>query len=444
MNVPVAADGMRELPGESNYRMFYISDLNLSKGPYTRIVEGIAEKMDGDAYLIINGNIAFGISTCKDFLTELSGKVDPRRIIVVPGKMEFKAGAAMYRDMVEGLRMAFLEGQMMILKDGCRNIYEAQDLLRATPDELKEELDFTSFAVLGASSFTGEKGELYEHLLYSVPSSRIVVATNIFESEYNPNWTYLCREAEAPAGMRLFTDASPAPRFFDMPSEQSATMSLVQGMRTIKPEEYRAFYTRMGMSMTYKNGRDVTVLSEGGYTMFLTFVRVFTTTVLDVNSPFKHEHSWDIFKGSMKEYGDRIIELALPYYLRVREVSALVKSIGGDGTVNGCSVNVFEDFNLFVDPGDLSVTMYVNVRGGMDISLYFPEECEKGNDIFELRSEAPKYVNRKDMRRMIQVTDAMFSVIENRIIRRWDDRVLEGAGLLELITVKDVRLKEDD
>ncbi len=455
MVIPAAVDYMRTINETDKVGFYYISDLALKpKDDLQSIADAIAKEVGVDSYLCINGNVSEDFGLCTQFLTSLSEKTDPRKVILVPG--DFESGSrsigtkayddrmAKYREVVEGLHMAFLDGQLMILKDGCRNIYEINDLLNASEDDLREEMDLSGIAVFGCSAFDENRKALYVKMLKEVPSSRIIIVTTDFEMEYNLNWIYVCRKADCPPGMRVFTDADSSPRMFEIPAVQSATMSLRQGMRVIKPEEYRAFYTKLGKQMTYKNGRDVTVLTEGGYTMFLTFVRVFTTTVLDVNSPFKHEHSWDIFKADMAGYGDRIRTLITPYYLRVREISALVRSIGGEGTINGCTVNVFEDLNIFIDPKDNGAILYTNVKGGMDVLRSFPEEFSEGNGTIELKADPPEYVNRKDMRRMIQVTEAMMSVVDDSIIRRWDDRVLEGAGLPELIVEKDVRMKEDD
>ena len=151
-----------------------------------------------------------------------------------------------------------------------------------------------------------------------------------------------------------------------------------------------------------------------------------------------------MFKSEMKGYGDRVRSIVTPYHLRLKEVSALVKSIGGEGRIYGCSVNLFEDTYVFVDPADMGLVLYTNIKGGMRIEESFPSEFPDTEGCLPLKKDVPGYVNRKDMRRMVQVTEALTAIVDDFIIRRWDDRVLEGASLVDLITIKDVRTEEDE
>lgn len=464
MDVPNAQDSMRTVTDTFKQHLCYCSDLKVDSNSIAKHVSSLSGKFEKDQpFVLLCGNIADSFETCEKFLNSLVSTIDPKKIVLFPGeselapcrdgKTDYAGLMEKYREMVEGLGCAFLETQVLILKNGFRNIYEASDLLNASKADLREEVEGSQLVVFGYSSYGGKKEEmrkLYDHLSRNIPECSMVVVSDSFDVDYNFNWTYITRDPEnSDRGMRIFSDTSDSVRRFEMPSVQRAPYGLKDGNTRIEADGYRKICADMGMPTEYNIGKDVTIVTENGYSIFLTQVKVFTTTVLDISSPFKHEHSWDYFRDNIVQYTGNAIRLFEPFYRRLREVSQYVRMIGGTGLIDGCTVNVDEDLNIFVDPVDMSLTLYRTIKGGFDFLSEF-EMTEFGDyptnmasvpgmhellALKQIDKEPPAYLTRRNLRKMMQITDCFISVVDRGIVRRWDDRMLqEGTTLAELIT----------
>jgi hypothetical protein len=131
-----------------------------------------------------------------------------------------------------------------------------------------------------------------------------------------------------------------------------------------------------------------------------------------------------------------------PYYLRLREVSAAVRSVGGLGEIDGCTVVIGDRTKLFVDPKDHSLALYtavpkaIHFNDSFDVLMGtdFEPVCDRlrsdpeAREFLALRDvsgELPPYLNRNGIRRMVALTDCLMSTVDHGIIRLWDDRLLD-------------------
>ena len=439
-------DAIREYPSQPRHRMFYISTK-------TEISSLDGCLSDDTEFLIICGDLK-DESSCKKFLTEVSSKVDPKRVIYVPTEKVQDLDSV--RGAVEGLHMAFLEDQLMIFKDGCRFIYESSDLMAASYVDIKEEMAGSDFAILGSSIISS--GGLYDDLNQKVPAANMVVVTGKFDSRFNINWTYLSNSISSlPAGIRVFNDIDSSPRFFDINLKQNLSTSFKNGMNIMTSEQYREFLKSLDMPSTYKTDKDVTIVTEEGYSMMFLTIRIFTSTILDGGTLLKIEHPRDYFRENIPAYVKNAKALFMDYYLRLKDVSAAVRRIGGVGTIEGSTIVVDEDLKLVVDPVDMGVVLYRATTGELEYYNSFKDSGYLDDEVIEsdehlrstlsvkkVRNNVPENLARRKIRDMNHISDALQSIISHDLVRRWDDRVLDSSFSLPVIMQKPINEEEEE
>ena len=439
-------DAIREYPIGPKRRMFYISGK-------ANVSDLSGHQFDEGSFLIVCGEFN-DADSCKKFLSGVTQYIDPKRVVYVP--MNGLKDVNGFREAVEGLQMAFLEDQLMIFKDGCRFVYESKDLMAAPYTDVKEEMAGSDFAILG-SSYISSKG-LYDDLNDKVPAANMVVVSGKFDSVFNINWTYLSNSIDVPpAGIRVFNDISAELRTFDINLKQNQSMSFKNGTANMNAEQYREFLKGLGMPSTYKTDKDVTILTEGGYSMMFLTIRIFTSTILDGGTLLKIEHPRDYFKENIPEYVKNAKALFMDYYLRLRDVSAAVRRIGGVGTIEGSTVLVDEDLKLVVDPTDSGVVLYRAATGALiyydsfsdsgylDDSVILSDEHLKSTfTLKKVASDVPPHLARRKIRDMNHIADALQSVISHDLVRRWDDRILDVSIALSDVMQKPLQDEEDE
>ncbi len=471
---------VRRLPKGDSFAIYYITDIDLDAAIRRRyshkctevevqaICERTVDSFMGDiadsqspSYLVIGGNLSTCHRICEMFLTELAGRYDPKHVVFVPGDLElgqpiedsgYAEAVDGYRATVEGLGMTFLESQLLILKGGCRNIYDAPDLMSAASADIREEIDGSHLVILGGSGIPGtcaSISDLYNHIFEAVPSTDlIVVSCHSDVDRYNVMWTYVASvvETDCPSGIRMFSDnrggEGPHLRMFEASSFPRAFVSTSDGSIVLTPEQYVEMFSRIDVPWAYAQEKNVTVVTESGYHMFVQHVRVFTTTILNGGNLVKVDHPLDYLRGNMVRFVENTRSKITPYYLRLREVSAAVRSVGGLGEIDGCTVVVGDRTKLFVDPKDHSLALYtavpkaIHFNDSFDVLMGtdFEPVCDRlrsdpeAREFLALRDvsgELPPYLNRNGIRRMVALTDCLMSTVDHGIIRLWDDRLLD-------------------
>jgi len=394
----------------------------------------------GDSFLIINGPSSDAFDTAP-------ANIDPRHIIVIPdGKGDVDA----FRKAVEKARMAFLEDQLLVYKDGNRYVYEAKDVMEAGEADIREELDGAEFVIMGSSKI-GRSG-LYDHLLCKVPYARLIVVTQSFESDYNLNWTYVSDVGcQPPRGIRAFCDCSADAKYFESTARSNPALSFKDGLEHMSAEDYRKFLTDADMPSEFRTDKDVNILTEKGISMAFLHIKIFTSTILDGSTLLKIEHPRDYFKANMPEYVRCVRKTFTPYYTRLKEVSTAVRSIGGTGVISGCTVEVFEKLKIVVDPVDEGLVLYRAVTKGIDYfdtfaqSEYLDDSVIESTphlkDVLKLKAvsgNVPGHLSRKEINRMNAIADSLMYVISYNVIRRWDDRIMQPDSTLADIMTKEV------
>ena len=415
-------DASRSTYAKERHRLFYVR----GGGP----IDMEADMSEEGAFIIVFG----GLKDC-GFLKTLTGRIDPKRIVYVP---DGDCNVDEMRKAVEDLGMAFLEDQLMIFKDGCRFIYESKDIIAAYAKDIREELSSSNFCMYGCSKITSEG--MYDHILNNVPSANLVVVAGDFDRSYNINWTYLTNSIEGNVpGIRVFNDIDEKIKYFDIPKTQCQSMSFQDGMSVMKAEDYRVFLNDLGMPSTYKTDKDVTIVTDKGLSMVFLTIRIFTSTILDGGTLLKIQHPRDYFVENMQTYAKNAKDIFTPYYLRLKDVALAVRRIGGAGDIVGCTVIVDDNLKIVVDPTDMQPVLYRAVTGGL---IYYDsfKDSEFIDDKYALADEhlvstltlkkvannVPPQLERRSIRDMNHISEALQSLISQDMVRRWDDRLLNA------------------
>ena len=190
--------------------------------------------------------------------------------------------------------------------------------------------------------------------------------------------------------------------------------------------------------------------------VFLT-IKIFTSTILDGGTLLKIEHPRDYFMENMGTYVKRAEEVFLPYYLRLRDVSAAVRRIGGAGDIMGCTVIVDDNLKILVDPIDFRPVLFRAVTGSL---IYYNTFAESGfiKDEYtqldkhlistltlkEVPFDVPPHLARRNINNMNHVSEALQGIIATDMVRRWDDRLLDpSCSLADIMEKQDCEEEED-
>ena len=340
---------------------------------------------------------------------------------------------------------------MMIFKEDSRFVYDSKDVMSATEGDIREELSGSEFSLMGASAIG--KGGLYDHLLDKIPYSNLTVVTPSFGSDFNVNWNYICNSSpEKQKGIRIFNDYSDRIGSFEIVTKPNPLLSFGEGLSPMSAEGYRQFLTDVGMPSEYRTDKDVNILTEQGVSMVFLHIKIFTSTILDGSTLLKIEHPRDYFRANLPQYVKNAKEIFTPYLLRLNEVSAAVRSIGGTGTISGCTVEVFEKLKLVVDPVDLGLVLYRTVTKGIDYFDSFSQSEFLDDSVIEstpylkdvlrikpVSSNVPEHLTRKEINRMNAIADSLMFIVSDNMVRRWDDRILnKTADLAEILMKEEV------
>ena len=222
-------------------------------------------------------------------------------------------------------------------------------------------------------------------------------------------------------------------------------------------EQYREFLKSLDMPSTYKTDKDVTIVTEEGYSMMFLTIRIFTSTILDGGTLLKIEHPRDYFRENIPAYVKNAKALFMDYYLRLKDVSAAVRRIGGVGTIEGSTIVVDEDLKLVVDPVDMGVVLYRATTGELEYYNSFKDSGYLDDEVIEsdehlrstlsvkkVRNNVPENLARRKIRDMNHISDALQSIISHDLVRRWDDRVLDPSFSLPVIMQKPINEEEEE
>ncbi len=190
--------------------------------------------------------------------------------------------------------------------------------------------------------------------------------------------------------------------------------------------------------------------------VFLT-IKIFTSTILDGGTLLKVEHPRDYFMENLEAYVMMAKKVYMDYYLKLKNISAAVRRIGGAGDISGCTVIVDDNLKVILDPTDMRPVLYRAVTGELiyydsflasefldDKYALKDRQLESALSLKKVAGNVPPHLSRKSIRDMNHISEALQSIISEDIVRRWDDRILDMNVTLETVMKKPEGEEEED
>ena len=314
-----------------------------------------------------------------------------------------------YRQMFAELNITFLHNSLLFLSKNKYNfeqlhVIPENDLLNKDLfDIIKENIVSSSLVILGGLGFSGYNAVynagfgLYRNTLVSleddkyqtkrfetvynnvsklIPLSKLIVLTHTQKedwtnSPYNENYIYIyghthkneyciSKEKTIFADNQIgYKSTQYCLKFFELSLDYDIFKYYEDGIYKISKEQYFKF--NYGKNLTIKFSRDceyIIMLKKKGYYCFIVEdnKRLY---LLDGGRIRKLSfNNLDYYYENMSLYGDTI-NLGLHSYNKVLiDISNAVKSIGGDGKIHGCIVDIDFLNHIYLDPVDGSIKPY--------------------------------------------------------------------------------------
>lgn len=218
------------------------------------------------------------------------------------------------------------------------------------------------------------------------------------------------------------------------------------GKYTVSIDDYRMFHRHKGIPMQMKetDGK-ILMLKKAGYYFFL-FQKEKGLYVLKGGKRFIAEHNVAYYWEHMEDYIRRIVEIYAKYYKSLQKLSEEIMNIGGSGKMHGCIVDIDYYNHAYLNPIDGKITWYFaedtiskwayhSLPALLENSPMPP--CFPDGSVIKIAEVADDtemaYVPETEIYRYSQKMLQWQTVLEEKIIRDWDDILLEkNYGISEI------------
>lgn len=378
------------------------------------IVEDYKAVMATRKILLMGGDVSHDCRRVEMFYRKLTESIPGRNIMAVLGNHEYwdartrqsdpddiGSTSTFYEKMFDGLYISFADNMLFTYKDGRRYFVREEELLNADPDEIREFVEDSPLTILGGTGFSGlnegwncncglyrdavrtreQERDLskrfeavYSKVLDAVPDSKVIVFTHMpmkdwSDKGYNPNWIYVNGHTHrnmliASNDARVYSDnqigyggAVHLKRFFVDP-EHDIFRYHADGIHEITRERYKDFYSNKGMYLTCNRDGDYLMLKRGPLYCFM-LRRNDRLYLLDGGRICRTSHNDpEYYLENMAAFGEIVRGILKEYRSRLDSISELIRSIGGNGKIHGCIVDVDFFNHVFLNPFDGTAASY--------------------------------------------------------------------------------------
>lgn len=394
-----------------------------------------------------------------------------------------------YEEMFDRLHMSFVHNMLYdVFK---RRFVRREELIAASKEEIRDFCNHSRLLILGGIGFSGNNPsfnfnsglyrdtltsreqeiseskkfeELYKKLLDTVPDIPLVVFTHMSKEcwtdlPYNPNWIYISGHDHRNS-LRLDEDVT---HYHDnqigydntsihlksllLSASYDIFRDYPDGIHEITRAQYLDFNRGLSIHCSFNREGDIRLLKRDGLYCFILLGENGQLSILNGGRPKK------LKKTNIQYYYDNLVVYSKTaerffsdYNSKLKEISAMVKSIGGTGTIHGSIVDISFFSHLFLNPFDGSVIPYsaqdmVRKTVYRDVPTLL-EECERpllkgysthvnsNSTALSLLKSNPSFKGKK-----IQYTDTwMYScsyifkgfqyLTDSHVIRIWKDELL--------------------
>lgn len=310
-----------------------------------------------------------------------------------------------------------------------------------------------------------EKSEkAYFKVLEALSNYSVIIATHCplehwSESDYNSNFIYLSGHTHhntfyMSSEKTVFADNQVGYysddydlRYFLIDGTYDSFINYPDGIYKITYEQYIDFNIGKNIRLKKKNdGKQIILLKKDAIHMFVYYNSSNKLMLLSGGSPKRLYYDLDYYYENLDKYACNIRAIMNSYMDRLLGISKVIKSIGGDGSIHGCIVDIDYYNHIYVNPVDGIVTPYF---------AYDMEQKYVYKDLYTLLEEKKpsllpgydkwKKVNLDDNKLELQnteLTDAAVLVTDKKIyisskiiksiqyllfqniVREWNDKIL--------------------
>ena len=334
------------------------------------------------------------------------------------------------------------------------NIYNADvGLYRDIVPSLAEDI---------IQSFKCEKA--YFKVVDALSNYPVIIAThspfeNWSESVYNPNYIYVSGHTHHNTfNMTLektlfadnqvgYTSDNYDLRYFLIDGTYDCFISYPDGIHEITYEQYIDFNIGKNVRLKKKNdGKQIILLKKGCVHMFVYYNASNSLMLLNGGSNKRLSHDLNYYYENLDKYAGNIKKLMSSYTDALLEVSKAIKTIGGEGTIHGCIVDIDCYNHIYINPIDGKITPYFAYdlkRKYVYKDLYALLEDKKpsllsgyndwkkmnpDNNMISIWNTAladrAVLVTDKSMYRASRIVKGIQYLLFQDIVREWNDKIL--------------------
>lgn len=220
------------------------------------------------------------------------------------------------------------------------------------------------------------------------------------------------------------------------------------GIHEITREDYLKFYRGIGETITFLREYDKLYLIKNNNTyMFVLQNHKKECLILNGGSTRKlSKHPLDYFYDNLEKYSESIHQYLANYSLFQKQVSSMVKQIGGIGKIHGAIVDIDFYNHLYINPLDRTITPYfansiVDKYVYSNIPSLLKYECPSNYEKFialqntenplipfdshQKLSKRTEYVESTEMYRVSRILKGFQYTTNKNVIRIWNDDLVD-------------------
>lgn len=407
-----------------------------------------------------------------------------------------------YDAMFRKLKIVFLHNTLFVCKNGKCIVAQEEDLIAADPDEIRDLCVDCSPIIFGGTGFSGknkvfnfntgiyknsiknreeEENEsrkferTYETIRESISDLRVIVLSHMpvedwTDSDCQSNWIYVNGHTHENYFIynndrTVFSDnqigydsSSIFLKYFDLEDTFDSFRYVPDGIHEITRNQYTKFYQGLGLKVNFHRTNNVYMLKRKEYYCF--FIRQGNRPLLILNGggvSVAEVDDLNYYYDNMIRFSEIVNDYLKEYNSELEKISDAVKSIGGNGTIHGCIVDIDYLDHIFLNPFDRKMTAYyaddiVSKKIYKNVpSLLYCENKElynnyqkcieqdntKGNSIKiicksdEIIKKYSTYT-RTDIYKISRIIKNYQYLTNSHIIRKWDNRLLRQNNKKEL------------
>ena len=468
-----------------------------------KIIKTVCGKESAD-YLLIGGDVSFSFYISRIFYTQLCKYWNPQKIVVVLGNHELwgfdkffennidskKSSVEdivdKYKALFSKLGISFLQNSILI---GSRYLSE-KDILNKSIDELRSLALHNNLIIFGGTGFsaynpnfnathgiykktitsiesdlhyTQQTERVYNKLRDAFSKDKLIVLSHMPPSDWSrcdlvPNWIYInghthrnyyihSDKCTVYADNQIgYYSKTLALKYFKIGFNYDIFRYHPDGTYHISKKQYINFNNDNGIWCSFNRDADeITMLKRQGMYLFLLEDKVKGKLFLLKGGSISRLKITDInyYYSNMTKFADYIKAGIRTYNKVLKNISAVIKEIGGNGTIHGCIVDIDFFNHIYLNPYDGSIKTYYSPMFGERFEYPTVEQLLE-KQLPQLYSNYKKMIGESKSLVVMSNTD----IFTNEVIHIFDKTQYKPSGLmkcLQYITENNIiRIWNDD